>query len=65
VFTQQLLFSNAEVTIYTRSGTNTPIALFWGLDEPVWGDAGEILTLRDANGDVQASLRLSAPIDLN
>ena len=65
VFTQQLLFSNAEVTIYTRSGTNTPVALFWGLDEPIWGDAGEILTLRDADDNVQASLRLSAPIDLN
>lgn len=63
-FPEQLLFSNAEVTINTRAGENTPIALFWGLDTPVW-DEGDILTLRDNTGNVQATLRLPAPVGLN
>ena len=56
-FPEQLLFSNAEVTIYTRSGTNTPVALFWGLDEPIW-TKGDILTLVNASGEVQATIRI-------
>lgn len=62
-FPEQLLFSNAEVTIYTRSGTNTPVALFWGLDEPVW-EEGDVLTLVDSTEQVQATIRLPEEIDL-
>lgn len=62
-FPEQLLFSNAEVTIYTRAGTNTPVALFWGLDEAIW-DEGDVLTLIDANDNVQATIRLPSEIDL-
>jgi hypothetical protein len=58
-FPQQLLFSNSELTVYTREGQKTPVALFWGRDAAVWGEAGDVLTLRDADGQVQASLRLS------
>jgi hypothetical protein len=57
-FPEQLLFSNAEVTVFTREGQNTPANIFWGRDEAVWGEPGDVLTLRDADGDVQASLRL-------
>ncbi len=62
-FPEQLLFSNAEVTIYTRSGTNTPVALFWGLDEPIWGE-GDVLTLIDSTAQVQATIRIPDEIDL-
>ncbi len=62
-FPEQLLFSNAEVTIYTRNGTNTPVALFWGLDEPVW-EEGDVLTLTDSTDLIQANLRLPEEIDL-
>ena len=62
-FPEQLLFSNAEVTIYTRSGTNTPVALFWNLDEAVW-EEGDVLTLIDSTDQVQATLRLPDEIDL-
>jgi len=62
-FPEQLLFSNAEVTIYTRNGTNTPVALFWGLDEPVW-EEGDVLTLTDSTNLIQANLRLPEEIDL-
>ena len=62
-FPEQLLFSNAEVTIYTRSGTNTPVALFWGLDEPVW-EEGDVLTLIDSTDQIQATIRIPEEIDL-
>lgn len=62
-FPEQLLFSNAEVTIYTRNGTNTPVALFWNLDEPVW-EEGDVLTLTDSTEQVQANLRLPDEINL-
>jgi LysM repeat protein len=43
------LFTDAEVTIYTRSGVDTPRTLHWGRDEPVW-HSGELATLRDDVG---------------
>lgn len=55
-FPEQRLFTNGLVTVYTRRGTNTPIALYWGRSQAVWGDS-ESVTLTDADGDVQASLR--------
>lgn len=58
-FPEQLIFSNAEVTIYSRSGTNTPVVFFWGRDEAVWGDPGDVITLADADGRIQATRRLS------
>lgn len=60
---QQRIFSNSEVTIYTRTGQDTPIALFWGLDEAVWQE-NDVVTLRDENGRVQAIFRIPADIDL-
>lgn len=47
------LFGNGVITVFTRSGSNTPIALFWGQDEAMW-DINEIVTLVDANGQPQA-----------
>jgi hypothetical protein len=60
---EQRIFSNSEVTIFSRTGQDTPIALFWGLDEAVWQE-NDVVTLRDANGDVQAIFRIPADIDL-
>lgn len=57
VFGQQLIFSNQEVTLYTRLDQNTPIALFWGRDTAVW-QSGDVVTLRDAQNRVQASIRV-------
>ena len=53
-----LLFSNADITIYTRTGTNTPVAFFWGRDQAVWGEKGDVVTLKDAAGRVQSTVRL-------
>jgi hypothetical protein len=57
-FPEQRLFTNGLVTVYTRRGTNTPIALYWGRSAAAWGEEGDSVTLADADGDVQATLRL-------
>jgi hypothetical protein len=55
------LFNDSIVEIATRVGQNTPALKFWGLTRPVWGDSGDVITLSDASGVVQATLRLPAP----
>lgn len=48
---------DSRVRIYTRQGNNTPAALYWGLDAPVWSD-GEVVTLNDPLGMAQAIERV-------
>jgi hypothetical protein len=45
------LYSDSEVRIHSRTGTNRPSDLYWGLVEPAW-EAGELITLRNAVGEV-------------
>ncbi len=52
-FPRFVLFPRGTVAIYTRAGDDTPVALFWDRDAPVW-QAGETIMLRDAEGNVQA-----------
>jgi lamin tail-like protein/LysM domain-containing protein len=61
VFEEQLIFPNSVLTLFTRSGQDTPVSRFWGLEAPVW-ESGDVVTLLDADGDVQASYRI--PLDL-
>lgn len=58
-FTEQILFSNSELTLFTRGGQDTPIARFWGLEEPIW-QVGDVVTLVNARGQVQAAYRIPA-----
>lgn len=58
-FPEQRLFTNGLVTVYTRRGTNTPISLYWGRSQAVW-EPGDSVTLANAQGSVQATLRLSS-----
>ena len=60
VFPVTMLFPQSEVVIYTRSGTSTGDARFWGKDASVW-EAGEALTLSDDLGRALQTLRLPAP----
>jgi hypothetical protein len=53
-FPEQLLFSNASLTIFTRVGQDTPVSLYWGLSQAVWGEPGDIVILIDMDGVVQA-----------
>ena len=56
-FAEQRLFTNAQITLYSRVGTNSPVALYWGRDQAVF-EAGDVITLRDSGGAVQASYRV-------
>ena len=57
---ERRLFSNASLTINTRSGQNTPVVLHWGLDQAVFGELGDVIVLADEDGEVQATLRRPA-----
>jgi LysM repeat protein len=54
IFPQLTLFEAGAVNLYTKSGQNTVIALYWGLDEAVW-EPGETVTLLDQDGKVHAT----------
>lgn len=57
-FPEGRLFNDSIIEIRTQVGQNTPVLKFWGLTRAVWGDMGDVVTLIDARGNVQASLRL-------
>ena len=54
-----LLFENAELVIFSRVGTSTDGALFWGSDESIWRE-GESVTLTDAAGNLRKQLQIPA-----
>ena len=58
-FPVSMLFPQSELVIYTRSGTSTGDARFWGKDESVW-EAGETLTLSDEAGRTLQTLQIPA-----
>ena len=41
-----------RVTLYTGAGTDTDDALYWGAASPVWNNAGDTITVRNASGGV-------------
>ena len=47
------MFQGGAVTVYSRAGTSTVVELYWGMEEPVWGN-GEKAFLIDPDGQVQA-----------
>jgi LysM repeat protein len=49
------LFPNGDLLINTRSGSDTPRVLFWGLSSALWGTQGTEVTLKDASGTPQAT----------
>lgn len=54
IFPQLTLFEAGAIILNTRSGQDTVIALYWGLDEAVW-EPGETVTLLDQEGRVHAT----------
>ncbi len=60
-FPDYRLFSNAGVTVFSRVGEDTPVALFWGQTRAVW-QAGDVVTLANARGEVQSTLRVAAVV---
>jgi LysM repeat protein len=53
------LQQGTRVVVYTRSGNNTPGALYWGQDDAMWRP-GETVTLSDSTGQVRATFQVSA-----
>lgn len=54
VFPQLQLYKDGAVNVWTTSGVNTVVDLYWGLTSPVWS-SGEKVTLLDAQGKVRAT----------
>lgn len=53
-FGQVTLFGNgAAIFVHTEAGPNGPADLYWGLEQAIWS-SGKIVTLRDAEGTIQA-----------
>lgn len=64
VFPERTLFSDGEITLFTGSGVNTAVVMYWGNATAVWGEVGDVVTLADANGVVQATYRIPSPVNL-
>jgi len=56
-FPQLILYPNGAVNIYTKSGNNTVIELYWGLEQPAW-ESGETVTLKDSQGNARATYQI-------
>ena len=51
------LFEGGAVSVFTGSGTNNAVELYWGLAETVWAQ-GEVVHLVDPNGIERASFEI-------
>ena len=51
-FPTVVLWSGAELHLHTGKGNDTPTDLYWNQSKPVWNDAGEVATLKNAKGQV-------------
>jgi competence protein ComEC len=47
-----LLLPGSSVTVYTGSGEINDTSLFMGKTEPLWGNSGDLATLRDGSGNI-------------
>ncbi len=64
VFPDLLLQPGQKVIVFSSSGSNTPVALYWGENSPVW-TLGETVVLADESGEVQSVFTVGdAPITL-
>jgi competence protein ComEC len=52
VFPAFVLMPESSVTIYSGSGKMNDTALFMGLDAPLWGNTGDVATLKDGGGTI-------------
>ncbi|MGD2162973.1 MAG: LysM peptidoglycan-binding domain-containing protein [Anaerolineales bacterium] len=56
-FPEFTFYSTGAVEVHTRSGTNTTIDLYWGLDKAVWTPGKEV-QLRDASGMIRSTFQI-------
>lgn len=58
IFAERNLFTNGEITIRTGEGEDTSLILFWDQTAPIFGEPRDVAVLKNADGEVQAILRL-------
>lgn len=51
IFPAVTLFPEAQLRIHSAAGDSSPLDLYWGRGTPAW-QGGELLTLRDSEGNV-------------
>jgi hypothetical protein len=56
-FPQLLLNKDGAVQVYTRTGTDTAITLYWGLPQAVW-NSGDTVFLYDPQGNLRANYQI-------
>jgi LysM repeat protein len=56
-FPQLVLFEGGAVNLYTRSGQNTVVDLYWGLGVAIW-ESGETVQLMDDTGNVHSTYQV-------
>jgi competence protein ComEC len=47
-----LLLPGSSVTVYTGSGVMNDTSLYMGRPEPLWGNSGDLATLKDGSGNI-------------
>jgi competence protein ComEC len=52
VFPAFVLMPDSSVTVCSGSGRMNDTALFMGLDAPIWGNSGDVATLKDGGGTI-------------
>jgi hypothetical protein len=52
VFPAFVFTPGSSVTVYSGKGTMNDTALFMGLDEPLWGNTGDMALLKDGSGNI-------------
>jgi|GEM_PF-5748181 len=57
-FGEMTIFSNAQHSVRTGTGQDSPLISYWGLQDSVW-QAGETIRLYDAEGNLQASYTIA------
>ncbi len=57
IFPSLIIYPEGGLSLYTRSGANTSIEIFWGMKTAVWS-SGETVELRDAEGNLRSSYRI-------
>lgn len=62
-FAERILFSQGLVTVNSRVGQDTPVALFWNRTAPAF-EPGDVVTLRNDKGVVQSSFRVPGSVNL-
>ncbi len=51
------LYQDGAVYVFTKTGVNSAIELFWGRDTPIW-QSGETVVLKDAQGNIRATYQI-------